>query len=214
MEYKIQNPQVALSDLEIQAKVLKEILSQAEPLVKTLNILQEESLPNWYVGGGSIPQIVWNYYHDYDLCEGVKDFDIVYYDPEDISAKMEQEREANISRRYPDSPAEIEAVNEARTHIWYEEDFGKVIEPYISTEGAIYHFPTTASAVGVTLTGDGLKVYAPHGLTDLLGLVVRANKVQIQREVYEAKCQRWKEVWPKLTIISWQDDYKYVSSGS
>jgi hypothetical protein len=46
-------------------------------------------------------------------------------------------------------------------------------------------------------------VYAPCGLNDMIGLIIRANKGLVAREVYEKKVERWQQVWPKLTAIPW-----------
>ena len=43
--------------------------------------------------------------------------------------------------------------------------------------------PTTATAVGVRLESDGLKVYAPFGLNDMFGMIVKANKAKITKEI-------------------------------
>lgn len=48
-----------------------------------------------------------------------------------------------------------------------------------------------------------LVYYAPFGLNDLFGMMVRANKVQITEEIYNKKVERWKVLWPGLTIIPW-----------
>lgn len=201
----MQNKNIALSSFSKQTSLLKKILSKNKVFTKTLKLLKESGLPNWYIGGGAIPQIVWNHYHEFNLSHGIEDFDIVYFDKSDLSKKAEQKKEKEIRKKYPDCPIKLEVVNEARTHLWYEKDFGKKIKPYSCTEEAIYSFPTTASAVGVTLNQNNkLKIFAPHGLTDLFGLVVRANKIQIPRATYEKKCRRWKKAWPKLTIIPWE----------
>ena len=41
------------------------------------------------------------------------------------------------------------------------------------------------------------------GLDDLFGLVVRANKAQITRAIYEAKLARWRQFWPSLRFVAW-----------
>jgi len=46
-----------------------------------------------------------------------------------------------------------------------------------------------------------LKVYAPFGLNDLFGKVVRANKVQIKKEIFESKTTKWLSKWPDITVI-------------
>ncbi|WP_461510845.1 nucleotidyltransferase family protein [Rhizobium leguminosarum] len=48
-----------------------------------------------------------------------------------------------------------------------------------------------------------MELCAPFGLSDLLGGVVRANKIQIRRQIYEQKVSRWLKVWPKLSVVDW-----------
>ena len=64
-------------------------------------------------------------------------------------------------------------------------------------------FPTTATAIGIQPGASGLSIAAPYGLSDLFGLIVRPNKVQITRAIYEAKVARWRSFWPGLTVIDW-----------
>jgi len=40
-------------------------------------------------------------------------------------------------------------------------------------------------------------------LTDLFGMIVRPNKTQITRELYEAKTERWTRLWPNLQRLTW-----------
>jgi uncharacterized protein len=83
--------------------------------------------------------------------------------------------------------------------------FGYEIAPYESVEGAINTWPTTATCVGVrTTSAGGLHVHAPFGLTDLFDMIVRPNKVQITKELYEAKTERWTRLWPKLQRLPWE----------
>jgi hypothetical protein len=100
-------------------------------------------------------------------------------------------------------PVRLDIKNEARVHLWYEAKFGSAIAPYSSTAHAITTFPTTAIAIGVQPTSSGPLISAPFGLADLFGLIVRPNKAQITRSIYEAKATRWKALWPQLTIIEW-----------
>jgi hypothetical protein len=34
-------------------------------------------------------------------------------------------------------------------------------------------------------------------------MVVRPNKAIVDQAVYEAKAQRWVEIWPKLSVSPW-----------
>src|ERR1700720_4404858 len=66
-------------------------------------------------------------------------------------------------------------------------------------------FPTTATAVGVRRIYGKLECCAPFGLDDLFGLLVKPNKRQITRAVYEAKVDRWRPIWPRLTYLPWEE---------
>lgn len=71
--------------------------------------------------------------------------------------------------------------------------------PYRSTEDAIATWPTTATAIGVRLDQGRPQVVAPYGLDDLLGLILRANRVQITPGIFRDKVARWQRHWPNLT---------------
>lgn len=189
--------------IDQQAEIVRSLLLANPVFARTLDVVEASELPNRYVGGGAIPQIVWNHAHGFDPNHGIADFDVVHFDPADLSAEGEESRQQALLERISDTPVRLEVVNEARTHQWYGREFGREIAPYSCTEAAIFTFPTTASAVGVSLQQGHLGIYAPHGLSDLLGLVARANKILVSREVYEQKCRRWRAVWPKLTVIPW-----------
>jgi hypothetical protein len=78
-----------------------------------------------------------------------------------------------------DIPLEFDVKNQARVHLWYEKKFGYPIQPYRSVEAAINTWPTTATAIAARIDECGYKICAPFGLNDLLGMIVRPNKTQI-----------------------------------
>ena len=60
----------------------------------------------------------------------------------------------------------------------------------------------TATALGLRRDSKGKWiVYAPFGLNDLFGKIVRANKTQITKEIYEKKVIKWRAIWTDLKII-------------
>ena len=63
-----------------QIKILETILLKNEKLKTLLERLANTDLENYYVAAGCINQTVFNYYHGYPLMNGIKDFDIVYFD--------------------------------------------------------------------------------------------------------------------------------------
>lgn len=166
----------------------------------------EIDLPDGWLVAGAIAQTVWNLSGGYPAERGIKDVDIIYYDPADLSAETEAAQESRIRALFAELPVELDVKNEARVHLWYKKAFGYSIEPYVSAENAIAGFPTTATAIGVRWSAKGLECCAPYGLDDLFGMVVRPNKVQITRAIYEAKIARWRPLWPHLTFVSWSED--------
>jgi uncharacterized protein len=158
------------------------------------------ALPDCWLVAGAITQAVWNDAFGLDPEYGVADVDLVYFDASDLSEDSEAAHAARIAGLFADLGVKIDVKNEARVHLWYSAKFGYEIAPYTSTRHAISTFPTTATATGVQ---PGLIVSAPFGLSDLFDKIVRPNKVQITRAIYEAKVNRWRAVWPRLTIVDW-----------
>jgi hypothetical protein len=160
-------------------------------------------LPDAWLVAGAIAQSVWNASTGRAPTYGLKDIDIVYFDAADLSAETEAAREARLRMLFPDVPVTLDVKNEARVHLWYADVFGNAIDPYRSTEDAIGTFPTTATSIGIRSDAGAVRLCAPFGVDDLLGGVVRPNKRQITRAVYEKKSARWRSLWPELTYIPW-----------
>ncbi len=161
-------------------------------------------LPHWYLGAGAVAQTVWNQAHGYAPQAGIADYDLVYFDPQDLSKISEQAAEDAAVAAFGRPGARFDVTNEARVHVWYERKFGVAIPPYESVEAAIGTWPTTATSIGVTCANGRFAVCAPFGTDDLWQLIIRPNKTLVTRQVYEAKVSRWSAIWPKLTIIPWR----------
>lgn len=195
---------MAHNDQSAQIAFLERTLTQSQTLAEVLRTAPALDLPDWYVGAGAVAQTVWNTVHGYPLEHGIKDCDLVYFDP-DLRARTQDMHRQRGRELFAALPLEVELTNEARVHLWYRAHFGKDIPPYRSTEDAIDSWPTTATSVGVRYHHGLFQVYAPYGLDDLLGMVVRPNMTLASREVYEQKARRWKSVWPHLHIVAWDD---------
>ncbi len=191
-------------DLATQINCVEDILSRSRIISEILKRAPDLQMPNWYLGAGCIAQTVWNAAHGFEPAFGIKDYDLVYYDSSDLSSESENDYAAKAGRLLRDLNIATDVKNEARVHLWYEQHFGYKIAPYESVEDAISTWPTTATSVAITTGTDGiLRLSAPFGLNDLLGLIVRANKTQITEEIYQAKIARWAGLWPRLHILSW-----------
>jgi hypothetical protein len=188
--------------LTIQLDALQKALKYNVQLYSLLQTCETINIPDYYISAGCIAQSVWNWQDGNDPMFGISDIDFVYYDP-DLSYEAEDLTLKRVRSALSESTVPVDVKNEARVHLWYAEHFGKDIEPYDSCESAINTFPATATAIGVRLKGRELDVYAPFGLNDLFGRIVRPNKTLIPKEVYEAKIAKWAAKWQRLTIIPW-----------
>ncbi|MFD4670251.1 nucleotidyltransferase family protein [Lentzea sp. NPDC058450] len=190
--------------MDDQVGALREALNRNEVLTDVLAGAAELRLPGWYLTAGCVFQTVWNVVTGRPAAEGILDYDLFYFDASDLSWESEDAVVRAGRARFGDTAVEIR--NEARVHLWYEEKFGVPCPPYGSTEAAIDSFPSTTCCIGVRAEPDGRwRVYAPHGLSDAFGLVVRPNPVLAPRHVYETKTARWREQWPDLTVLPWPE---------
>jgi hypothetical protein len=188
----------SLNDLEIA-------LRQNRWLAEILERFEEIGLPDSWLVAGSIAQTIWNLGCGQTAEFGIKDVDLIYFDQQDLSLEAEIAHERRLRDLFRRLPIKLDVKNEARVHLWYEERFGYSIKPYLSSADAIATCPTTATAVGVRRICGKLECCAPFGFDDLLSLVVRPNKRQITRAIYNAKLDRWRLNWPQLVFLPWEE---------
>jgi len=193
-------------DLLSQTRVLEKIVMSSKIVQEAIECAVLLDLDNYYIGAGSIAQTVWNYLSNNPLDYGIKDVDFVYYDDKSIDLESESTVTSKVLDIYSDLNIKVDVKNQARVHIWYKNHFGYDIEPYTSIESAINTWPTTATAIGVRKErNNDFRVYAPFGLNDLFGKIVRPNKRQITKGIYEKKVESWLTKWPDLKIVSWEE---------
>jgi hypothetical protein len=183
--------------------VVVEVLARAEAL----------ALPGWYLTAGCLFQTVWNVLDGHEPTRGIRDYDLFYFDDRDLSWEAEDVVIRRCRAAFAGCGGEVEVRNEARVHLWYEDHFGVPCPPYASSEAAIDSFAATACCVGVRTVAGRAHVYAPFGLADLFAFVLRPNPAVAPREVYEAKAERWRALWPRLTMLPWPDGAPDASGG-
>jgi hypothetical protein len=179
-------------------------------ILKNKNIkdmLDAELFPDnisWYLSAGCIHQTVWNYLTGRDLEKNIKDYDLIYYDPRDLTKESEKKEASRINKLFSHLDIEIEVINEARVHLWPKNKLGKKIEQYKSCEESIDTWLTTVTTIGVTKRKGKIVVYSTYGLEDTFNITVRPNKAFNDRGYYEKKVNKWKENWPNLKIMPWE----------
>jgi hypothetical protein len=188
-------------------EALRATLARNELLMEVLSRAAKLDLPGWYLTAGCVFQTVWNVVTNRPPTEGIKDYDLFYFDDSNLGWEAENDVIHTGNRIFGDLPTGVEIRNKARVHLWYENHFGVPCPPHTSTETAIDSFAATTCCLGIRLHGnDQWRIYAPHGLADVFNLVVRPNPVLAPRSVYETKTQRWRKHWPELTVLPWPED--------
>lgn len=182
-------------DLATRNPTVAEVLRRAEQL----------ALPGWYLTAGCLFQTVWNVLDGHHPARGILDYDLFYFDADDLSWEAEDAVIARCADVLAGCGGEVEVRNEARVHLWYESKFGVPCAPFRSTEDAIDCFAATACCVALRRADSKTVVYAPYGFDDLFGFVLRPNPVLATRSVYETKAARWLTLWPRLQVLPWPE---------
>jgi hypothetical protein len=121
----------------------------------------------------------------------------VYCDPADVSLARDLSIQGKLRAGHPDDPWSVH--NQARMHGQNGDP------PYRNAADAIRCWPETATAVAARLQGARVEILAPHGVQDLLGMIVRPTPAfALKMDLYQARqaSKNWKERWSKLRILS------------
>jgi hypothetical protein len=168
---------------------------ECQPLILSI-LKQVEALwiEDCWVGAGLIRNAIWNHLHGRPVTPSLdSDVDVVYWDPSDTSPERDVAIEKQLLKEYAGIPWSVH--NQARMH----ERNGDA--PYRSTEDAIRRWPETATAIAARLSGTGVAVLAPHGVQDLVNLIVRPTPAFAQKQsIYGARISSkdWARRWPGL----------------
>ena len=177
------------------------------PVIRAvLDRAPELDVPDWWLVAGALFQTVWNLIDGRDPSAGIRDYDLFYFNADDLSWEAEDEVIRRAEALFGDLDAVVEVRNEARVHLWYEDHYGVPAPPFTSSRNAVDHFASTTCCYGIARDRSGhIEVYAPHGYADLFERRVRPNPLLATRDVYELKTDRWLNEWPGLIIEPWPD---------
>ena len=87
---------------------------------------QQLELPNAWLVAGCLFQTIWNLQSGRPPESGIKDYDLFYFDADDLSESGEQQAQAKVSTAFADLGVTIEVANQARVHHWYPGHFGRL----------------------------------------------------------------------------------------
>jgi hypothetical protein len=190
-----------VSDAELERR-LADMVAASPRLMHVLTVVRELAPPDWRVFSGAVYQTVWNALTGRQPDYGVRDYDVGYFDPSDLS----YEAEDVVIRRVADAfeaPLKemVEVRNQARVHLWFEGKFGEAYEPLRDTDEALERFVCPAFAVGIRLEPhDRISVAAPFGLQDVFDMRLRPNPRRLEARGWERTTRSAKARWPEIII--------------
>jgi len=175
------------------------IIKNDNELMRLLNIVRKLDLPDAFIAAGAVRNLVWDSLHKYTNRTFLNDVDVVYFNSKDITPEADLKIWKKLCEI--DSGANWNVFNQARSHIK-----NKLRNKAYSTEEGIAYWIETPTCIGVRLNKDNsLTICAPHGLDDLMNLVVKAVPKPYQDlKLYNKRIEEknWIKTWPKLQIIS------------
>ena len=185
-----------------------EDIVRADPGLMTLLVrLRDLGLPQWRLVAGCLYQTVWNVLTGRPRGTGIRDYDLIYFDPDDLSYEAEDRVIQRVAAATAPGIGPVEARNQARVHLWFEARFGLPYSPLSSADEALRRYASVVHAVGVRLDEAGrLDVVAPFGFDDLFGMVIRPNPALDNAASHRAKATRARAIWPEVTVIPWSSD--------
>ena len=153
----------------------------------------------WLVAG-CLFQTVWNLQAGRSPEAGIKDYDVFYFDPHDLSAAAESLVQERVDRKLGGLGVPVEVKNQARVHLWYEEHFGHSYPKLASAKEGIDRFLIPATCVGVRPAADGHEMYAPNGLAILYSGLLRHNPLTPHMRLFREKAASYLGRWAWLDV--------------
>lgn len=179
------------------ARHVAAFIEQQAEMMRLLRLVAELCLADCWIGGGFIRDAVWDALHDrMPDCARLNDVDVVFFDRSRTTAAHDQEIERELVARCPNVPWSVK--NQARMH------FRNRVPPYPDIGGAIASWPETATAIAARLDSGRVALLAPHGVEDLVNMVVRPTPAFVSRRdevAARVSSKNWRALWPRLTIL-------------
>ncbi|MEP7162765.1 MAG: nucleotidyltransferase family protein [Candidatus Moraniibacteriota bacterium] len=163
-------------------------------MMGVLHIAEKLNLPDWMIGAGFVRNKVWDHLHGYEKKPETADVDLIYFDPQGNDEKQD---DALSKKLESETGIPWEIVNEFYAHVWNN------IPPYTSSTDAISQWSETATSVGVRSRNSELELIAPHGIDDLVNLIVRPTptfRSKLEKVKVRIEKKQWLEKWPKLRL--------------
>ena len=171
-------------------------IEQQPGMMRLLEAVDKLSLPDCWIGAGFVRNAVWDALHS-RVQDCGNDIDVAFFDSANLSAERDAAIEAALRAAQPEPRWDVK--NQARMH----HRNGDL--PYLNTQDAIARWPETATAVAVRHHAGRVTLIAPHGITDLVGLIVRPTPAFVSKSdviANRVRTKGWQSRWPRLTVLA------------
>jgi uncharacterized protein len=163
-------------------------------------------LPQWRLVAGCLYQTVWNVLTGHPRGTGIKDYDLIYFEQDDLSWEAEDAVIQRVATATRGCLGPMEVRNQARVHLWFEAHFGCAYPQLTCADEALRYYASVVHAVGVRLEDDNrIDVAAPFGLDDLFAMVIRPNRVLDNAASHASKARRAKALWSEVIVLPWEE---------
>lgn len=153
-------------------------------------------LPASWLVAGCLFQTVWNIQANRSPEAGIKDYDLFYFDPSDLSAAAEARVQAQVDAVLGDLGVVVEVANQARVHLWYATHFGQPYPALESSEDGIRRFLVLETCVAVRPDD----VHAPYGLSGLYAGKLTPNPLTPYQHLFREKAASYQRRWGWLDV--------------
>lgn len=161
-----------------------------------LGCWNELDLPNAWLVAGCLFQTVWNIQSGRPPASGIKDYDLFYFDGQDLSESGEQKTQARVNAVLAHLQITVEVANQARVHLWYLRHFGRPYPELSSSEEGIKRFLVLETCVGVRPD----ECHAPFGLHGIYAGTLTPNSLTPYAELFTEKVASYRARWPHTRI--------------
>lgn len=174
------------------------LIENNDEIMAILRIVEKLDLKQGCLCAGTIRNYIWDTlcHHQFEI---MSDVDVVFFDPE-VSYEETLEIQKKLLSEYPQYDWEVK--NECHMHL-----YNGYRDPFISVEDAIGAFPETCTAIAARICEGKVEVIAPHGVEDLLNLVISPTpEYKFESDKHEVflkrvKTKKWEEKWKELVIL-------------
>ncbi len=165
-----------------------------------LRRLPDLGLNQCYLTAGCLFQAAWNRISGNPAGWGVKDYDVFYFDGDNLSWEAEDAIIGRARTLLADLGVNVEVKNQARVHLWYQQRFNASYPRLTSSRDGIDRYLITCTCVGIEVATGAL--YAPNGLQEVYEGTLRMNPVNSQPIAFRQKAEQYRLRWPWLRIIA------------